>query len=208
MYYYSKKSRKKIIHTGDCFHIHNSDINNIGCFETLSEAHEKGYRLCKHCSPLRKHYRKESNEIVEFCRRNGLSIQLGNRCIAVTSPRSRWKIAIDNQKKIALYHQNTFKTSKDHLSEIKGYHRQKDVLKNSVVAYLHYIVKHDYYRMQNPVYMPESKKETPPPKKGTKRYKRDQQRIEKYERKQAIKNVLKLIDSLNISPAETSAMAL
>ncbi len=48
MYYFRKKSKGKIIHTADCFHLFNTDIRNIGWFETLSEA--KGYRLCKHCN--------------------------------------------------------------------------------------------------------------------------------------------------------------
>lgn len=50
MYYFRKKSKGKIIHTADCFHLFNTDIRNIGWFETLSEAYAKGYRLCKHCN--------------------------------------------------------------------------------------------------------------------------------------------------------------
>lgn len=207
MYYYSKKCRKKIIHTHLCFHIQHTELDDIGWFETLPEAYEQGYRLCKHCSPIAKHYRKESKQILDFCGKNGLAVHLGCRSIFVTSPRSKWKIAVGNDRQITLYHQNTFETERDHLSEIKGYHLQHDVTKDSVVEYLNYIVEHDYFRMLNPVYnKPRKKKESPPPRKGTRRYKSEQRRIEKYERKRAIRNVLNIIESLNI-PQTVAASA-
>ncbi len=208
MYYYCKNSKKKIIHSFECFHVNNTEIDNIGCFDSLTEAYERGYRLCKHCSPLIKHYKREDNEIVDFCRKNGLSVHLGNQCISIVSIGSKWKIALDKKNRIVLYHKNDFTTSKDRLSQISGYHLQGDARRNSIVAYLQYIVDHDYYRMLNPVYIPEKKKkESPPPRKGTKRYKSNQRRIEKYERKKAIKNVLDLIESLSIPSARMPAMA-
>ena len=81
MYYYCKNSRKKIIHSIECFHVHHTEIDNIGWFESLPEAYEQGYRLCKHCNPLIKHYKREDDAIVDFCRKNGLSVHLGNKCI-------------------------------------------------------------------------------------------------------------------------------
>lgn len=207
MYYYCKNSRKKIIHSAECFHIQHTEIDTIGWFETLPEAYEHGYRLCKHCSPLVKHYKREDNEIIDFCRKNGLSVHLGNRCISICSTRSKWKIALDKKNRIVLYHKNDFETAKDHLSEISGYHLQGDARRNSIVAYLQYIVDHDYFRMLNPVYIPKQKKESPPPRKGTKRYKSAQRRIEKYERKKAIRNVLNIIESLNIPSTQMPAMA-
>ncbi len=146
MYYYSKKSRKKIIHMMECFHILNTDINNIGWFETLPDAYEQGYRLCKHCNPLFKYYKNEREKICDFCRENGLSV-LNNRSVLVYSIKSKWKIALDKKNRIVLYHKNDFKTNKDHLSEISGYHLQGDARRGSIVAYLKYIVEHDYYRM-------------------------------------------------------------
>lgn len=208
MYYYSKKSNSKVIHTAECFHTHNTIIDAIGQFESLPDAYSNGYRLCKHCNPLFKHYKKESNEIIEYCRKNGLSVWLQNKCISICSIRSEWKIALDKKNRIVLYHKNDFETDRDHLSEIKGYHFQGDVRRSSVVEYLGYIVEHDYFRMLNPVYIPKKKKESPPPMKGTKRYKSAQKRIEKRKRKQAIRNVLNLIDSLNIPSTPTPAMAM
>ncbi len=207
MYYYCKNSRKKIVHLTECFHIHNAEIDSIGWFETLREAYEHGYRLCKHCSPLVKHYKREDDEITEFCRKNGLIVYLGNKCISICSTRSKWKLALDKNNRIVLYHKNDFTTNKDCLSEISGYHLQGDARRKSIVDYLQYIIEHDYYRMLNPVYIPNKKKESPPPRKGTKRYKREQRKVEKYERKRAIKNVLSIIESLNKPSAQMPAMA-
>lgn len=197
MYYYSKNSRKKIIHVTGCFHICSTEPDTIGWFESPHEAYEQGYRLCKHCSPLIEYYKREDNEIIDFCRKKGLCFHLENNFISINSIGSKWKIALDKKNRIVLYHKNDFTTDKDHLSEISGYHLQGDVRRNSIVAYLQYIVDHDYYRMLNPVYIPQKKKESPPPRKGTKRYKSAQRRIKNYERRRAIKNVLNLIESLH-----------
>ena len=66
MFYYNKKSSWKVIHTKECFRICNQDINDIGWFETLDEAYEKGYRLCRHCSILRNEFNEQSKEIIDF----------------------------------------------------------------------------------------------------------------------------------------------
>ena len=49
----------------------------------------------------------ESDEIVEFCRKNGLSVHLGNKCIFIRSIRSEWKVALDTKNSIVLYMQIT-----------------------------------------------------------------------------------------------------
>lgn len=200
MYYYNKKSAKKIIHTFECFHIVHTCIEDIGWFETLKEAYQQGYRFCKHCNPLFKYYKAENKEIIDFCRKNGLSVILRNKNILVCSIKSNWKITLDKNNRIVLYHKNEFETNRDYLSEINGYHLQGDARRDSIVSYLNYIIRHDDYRMQNPIYISKKEKESPPPRKGTKRYKSLQRRIEKYERKKAIRNVLDLIDSLSIQP--------
>lgn len=65
-------------------------------------------------------------------------------------------------------------------SDVEGYHRQRDVCKDSIVGYLRYVVEHDLYRAQNP--LPE----------------REEKKIK---RAQAIRNVLMLIESLRMQPA-------
>ena len=201
MYYYSKHSDKKIIHMNECLHITKSYIDCIGWFENLSEAYEQGYRLCKHCSPIEKLCRTDRQEIINFCANNGLSLYKGNKSISVMSTLSEWKITVDDANKAVLYHKNTFKTEKDHLSKIEGYHWQRDILKDNVLDYLGYIVEHDYFRMFNPVHYRSKNTEIKPPRIGTRRYKKTQRRKEKIERRNAIRNVLNLIDSLNASSA-------
>ena len=201
MYYYSKNNRNKIVHFKECFHIQHTELDSIGWFETLFEAYEQGYRLCKCCSPLVKQYKREENEILDFCRRKGLSVYLDNMFITIYSIQSKWKIALDKNNKIILYHKNDFTTAKDHLSKISGYHLQGDAQRNSIVDYLQYIVDHDHFRMLNPVYIPKQNNEAVPPRKGTKRYRSAQRKIKKIEHKKAIRNVLCLIESLNVPSA-------
>ena len=205
MYCCSKKSRNKIIHLQSCFHLQHTEPDDIGWFETLPEAYAQGYSPCKHCSQIARQYRRESKEIVDFCRKNGLAVYLGRWSITVTSPRSTWKIAVGGNMQLALYHQNTYETARDHLSEIKGYHLQGDVSCLNVVDYLKYIIEHDFFRMLNPVSHRPKKKE--PPRKGTKRYRREQQKMKNREKRQAIRSVLNLIESLNIPQTETNQAA-
>ena len=92
-----------------------------------------------------------------------------------------------------MFHRNTYKTDRDHLSPLQSYHLQR-VTCDSITDYLAYIVDHDFYRRSHPVKRANHEK-TPAPK-GSKRYKKEQQRLKKQEKKQAVKNVLMLIDNL------------
>ena len=204
MYYYSKNSREKIVHLDSCFHLDNMNHSKMGCFQTLSEAYEQGYKICKHCNPLFNQYKKEKEQIIELCRKKGVSVFVGNKNVVIRSINSKWKITVDKNEKFVLYHKNTYKTENDHLSQVKGYHLQGDVNKESIVEYLDYVLEHDYYRMMHPVYIHKQKKEKAPPRKGTNRYKSLQHRIEKNNRKQAISNVLNIIDSLSNRQAQIS----
>ncbi len=206
MYYYSKKSSKKIIHISGCFHTGKTDGENIERFETLPEAYEQGYRLCRHCNPLLKYYKDEMEQILDFCQKNGLSVYPADKSIIVTSTQSKWKISLNKHNKIVLYHKNTFKAVWDQFSEIPGYHLQGDVKKESVVEYLKYIIDHDRYRTINPLDI-HKKKTSAPPKKGTKRYKSNQRKLKYYERRKAIRSVLDIIDSLGDRSALMNAAA-
>ncbi len=204
MYYYSKNSRKKIIHKGLCFHVANSYIDNIGCFDSLGQAYENGYRLCKHCNPLASRYRKELKSILAYSQEKGIAVEGRNRFIGITSISSKWKIILSvDQQQIRLYHKNAFETDNDALSPVSGYHLQR-VYKNSIMGYLEYIVQHDQYRRENPLYIKPSKKPSPPPRKGTKRYKNAQKRAAQIARKDAIQNVLNIIDSFQFKSPKIS----
>ncbi len=203
MFYHCKRSDKKIIHTVNCFHIQRTPIEQIDWFESLAIAYREGYVLCKHCNPVFRYYERQEQEITDFCARNGLSVRLWGQCIEVTTPRSLWKIVINSEQRLTLYHENTYTSKEDPACRFRGFHLQGDVSKDCVTDYLDYIVEHDYFRMLNPVRPP--KKLPTPPKKGTKRYKSEQVKQKKRERSRAIKNVLHLINALN-TPQATAAV--
>ncbi len=207
MYYYSETSSKKIIHSSKCSHVQNVDIDSVGSFETLEEAYRQGYRLCRHCSPLAKRYRKESESLVNYCQGHAVSVFFNDRFIGIHTPHSKWKIILSaDGSELVLYHRNTFETKKDCTSPVKNYHYQR-VRQDSVLGYLEYIAEHEYYRMMHPVeILPHHKKSTLP-MKGTKRYKKLQKKAEQYARKQSITNVLNLIDSLQVQSQRQTALA-
>ena len=59
MFYYSKRSHRRIVHTHACFLVRGFDSEAIGTFETLPEALDAGYRLCRRCNPILRQYQKE-----------------------------------------------------------------------------------------------------------------------------------------------------
>lgn len=207
MYYYSKNSRKKVVHSSDCFHIQYVEVDNVGSFETLEKVYQSGYRLCRHCSPIAKLYRKESNSMTEYCCKHAASFFFHDKFIGIHTPYSKWRIIpIEGTNGLALYHKNTYASKHDTESAVPGYHLQK-VCKKSVHAYLEYIVEHEYYRMMNPVYIRPQKKAKESPRKGTKRYKQQQAKAERYERRKAIANVLQIIDGLSTQSQPMTMMA-
>lgn len=193
MYYYSKTSKNKIIHTDACRYRHAISQNHMGSFEILAEAHEAGYRLCKACSPLVKMFRDEEEKLMVLCREKGLAISLRRNFITISSPRSKWRIlADDNRNRTMLYHCNDF--DYENASPVPGYHNQH-VNYATLQEYLDYIIDHDYYRMMHPLYPAPQPKA--PPVKGTKRYRKAQAKEKRKAKKAAVWNVLNIIDSLS-----------
>ena len=194
MYYYRKNSRRKIVHAECCHFRRILNPETTGYFQTLAEAYSAGYRLCAHCDALSKQYRKEEQDLQEYCRINGLSVHLGKRGIWVRSPRSEWRIIADDTRAGSkLYHKNDLHPGKRSSDLLTAYHDQK-VSYSKLLKYLDYIVEHDYYRMLNPIYPVQHKA---PPVKGTKRYRKQLKQQKKKARKDAVRNVLTLIDSLS-----------
>lgn len=195
MYYYSKNSLVKVFHNKKCPCIHRISADNMGEIASLFKAHEQGYKYCMLCNPLFKHYREHYNEILGFAIKNGITIRIEEDRLSVWSVKSQWKIVLDKNDKMVLYHNNSFRPKNGETSKIKGYHLQKDVREDSIVKYLEYIVEHDYYRMLNPAYI-NAKKKAPKHKKGTNSCKIAKKKQARYDRGYAIKRVRDLIDSL------------
>jgi len=194
MFYYSKNSRKKIIHVDTCFMKNQIHDANIGCFDSLQEAYKKGYRLCRHCSPLVRQYRQVKDDVCRYSLEKGIRFHYTNNAIVVKTSFSKWKIVVaETGKRLDLYHKNTYKSSHDDESLVEGYHLQ-NIRKGSIQGYFEYIANHDDYRLANPVYVPPKTKKKEPPRKGTKRYKSQQRREEQKARKYSIWRTLALID--------------
>ncbi|MEA4920011.1 MAG: hypothetical protein VB078_03710 [Clostridiaceae bacterium] len=198
MLFYMKKSSRKIVHYSGCKYLKGSMSTTMGAFQTIEEAHAAGYRVCRCCSPIAKRFQKECAQILKFCAHEGLSCYQSDGMIAISTPRSQWKIiTVGKHNKIFLYHQNTNPYHReDHASLVPGYHSQA-IRKDSIIEYLLYIVEHDAFRLANPTHIPK------PPKsarkgapKGSKRWHKEQHKLTKLKRRNAIKNVVHLIDQL------------
>ena len=195
MYYYNEKSSKKIIHLPNCHYVNGKKVKE---FNTLGKAHANGYRFCRCCNPLAKQYKKEQKNIIDFCQRYGISTFLKENYIGIKSIKGSWGLSISSDgEHFDLYHKNKFETKNDYKSPVPGYHLQF-VRCSSIIEYLEYIANHDYYRTINPLYI--YPKAPTSPKRGTKRYKKEMKKIKALQKRESVKNVLNLIDSLNKQP--------
>lgn len=210
MFYYSKRSHRRIVHTQACFLVRGFDPEAIGTFETLPEALDAGYRLCRRCNPILRQYRKEQMAILDYCRENGMSFHLNDRYFSIISPISQWRVAVSPSGTTMLYHKNTEFRASDAASAIRGYHNQH-IRFRSLPEYFSYITSHDAYRMHHPeapraALTKKPPKQKEPPRKGTKRWHKEQTRRRAAERRRAIRNVLALIDSLDTNCAARPAV--
>ena len=204
MFYYSKRSHRKIVHTKSCFLVRGFDPEAIGTFETLPEALDAGYRLCRRCNPILRQYQKEQTAILDYCRENGMSFRLNDRYLSIISPISRWRVTVGPSGTTMLYHKNTELRASDAASAIRGYHNQH-IRFRSLPEYFSYITSHDAFRMHHPE-APRAALAQKPPRKGTKRWHKEQTRRRAAERKRAIRNLLALIDSLDANYAARPAV--
>lgn len=98
----------------------------------------------------------------------------------------------------------------DAVSAIRGYHNQQ-IRFQSLLQYFTYITSHDAYRIHHPgapraALTKKPPKQKEPPRKGTKRWHKEQTRRRAAERRRAIRNVLALIDSLDVGYAARPAV--
>ncbi len=196
MFYFNKQSHRKIVHYAQCHCVAHQAIHRIGWFETPSEAFESGYRPCRFCNPLRVMYRQEEREILRLCQSNGLIARYTDEYMDITSIYGQWRLvpAADGEH-VSLYHKNTVGIPKGR-GILAGYHLQK-VRYHTIEEFLLYIAEHDCYRMRNPLYVMQGKKE--PPKKGTKRYRKQMKYAKRAAKRTAVNNVISLIDALSMA---------
>lgn len=193
MYYYCKKSQKKIVHLGNCHHLSKTKNSRIGSFNNIDEAQENGYRICKHCAGLKPYLRAEEEQIQEMRKLHGIVVLSTLSSVYVNTVNEQWIIIFDDEKNcLKLFHHNTFETGKP--SPIPHYHCQK-FDSDTICGYLNYIVEHDKFRKGRPVRIKQNKPKKA--QKGTKRYKKEQEKRARQQHRYAVKNVLDLIDSLH-----------
>lgn len=204
MMFYSKKDNKKIVHFSNCHYVRKIKKDNLEKFNTIEEARNAGYRVCNCCAPIAGHVRKEKKAIEDFCRKEGLSFHMHDGVLIICSPRSKWKIITNgSKKKLFLYHKNENKYIKSK-SMITGYHSQA-IRKDCIVEYLKYIIQHDEWRRYHPINLPVSKISAP--QKGTKRWRKQQTKEKRHDRKMQISNVLSMIESLQKSDCNVFSRA-
>ncbi len=193
MCYICGKSSNKIVHTMDCRYVKMIPEKNRKLFRTYKNASEAGYIQCKYCAPILKYLDREEQELTRYCRANGLfySFNRNDGSIDVVSRSGKWKIIINGKKQfIWLYHKNVNGAWPDDF--IPGYHSQR-TRSSSLMGYMRYIVEHDRYRVENPLY--ESQRH-PNAIKGSKKWNKDRRREVRARKTQDIRYVLNLIDSL------------
>ena len=194
MYFYSKQNERKIIHTDQCGHIRSIAPEQRACFQTFSDAHQCGYRFCRHCSPLARQYRTEARFLLEYCRQNPITTRFRDDCVDARTQNSLWRIVpTKSGLGFSLYHKNGYASKHDAQSAVPGYHHQ-NVCKQSILDYLIYIISHEHYRMYNPVeiFCPKQ-----PAQKGSKRYRKEQKQAKRKAKTQAAFQVMEMIDRLS-----------
>lgn len=196
MFYFSGRGRSKVVHFEGCKHIRRIAESNLGTFESLSEAKKEGFHLCKCCNPVAKFYRHHKRNSASYCSDNRLICYFNKDVVEIKSIHSQWKLVANDEGTIDLYHKNTRFKKKDVDSPVWGYHLQKAFYKD-MTSFLKYIVDHDKYRfsyLDKPLKPKGGKK---PPVKGTKRWRAEQERQKKRDRRAAIKNVYYIFEQLD-----------
>lgn len=220
---YSINSHRKIVHLSNCEIIHRVPKKNRRTFDSLEEAFEHGYHICKCCPAIAQRYRREKKAVDSFCRNNQLQFKIEDGAMHVISPHECWRIITCGKKrKLTLYHKNKFEPKGENIpSIIPGYHYQA-YHSDTILEYLEYIVRHDEFRSMHPCakssritkikQQPYSTPwiigkygepwHSPNTKgsyvriKGTKRYREEQKKKKRRERRESIVRVNELIEEL------------
>ena len=195
MFYFSSHSSRKIIHTETCCRLKHIPAERLQGFETLEQAYEKHFRLCKQCSPLIRQFREETDCVEKYCQKHAFCVSLHPRFLHIRTLFSQWRLVPSQTgNKLELYHKNTQDRASNGTSRVPGYHFQ-NVRKSTIQDYLDYIDRHDAFRLKHPAAAP--KPAPTKPRKGTRRYKAAQKREKRIARAQAINRVLFLCDCLS-----------
>lgn len=195
MCYVCGKSSNKIVHLTGCRYVKMMPEKNRKYFNSLKDASEAGYVQCKYCSHIMKYLKREEKSLESYCRPNGVYFYFSaaDGSLDVISRSGRWKIIVNGQKHyIWLYHKNNHGFKPGEL--VPGYHSQS-IRSSSLMGYMNYIVKHDLFREDNPLYEHQKHSNAP---KGSKKWKKDQRRAKNMRKTQSIRYVNELLENMSI----------
>ena len=193
MCYVCGKSKNKIVHSMACRYVKMIPDKNRKYFANIREASDAGYVQCKYCTNIKKYLSREEKQIEDYCRQNGIYYYLNSvdGALDIISRTGKWKIIVNGQKHfIWLYHKNNHGFNPGDL--VPGFHSQK-IRCSSLYGYMKYIVGHDKYRMENPLYNSQKHGNT---KKGSKKWKKENHRAKQIRRTQSIRYVTDLLDNM------------
>ena len=144
-------NRSRTIHADGCCLLASVPPACLIPVTDLRREYSRGYDLCEDCSPLRKMFQAEEEELSAFCSQYHITCKLHNKYLAVQTPRSRWRIAlVGGTPATTLYHESTHPAAveKKFLSK---FHLQL-ISRDSLLSYCKYILFHDDYqvRAENP----------------------------------------------------------
>ena len=94
MFYYSTKTKKRVLHLKNCHHIKAIKKENVATVSSVVEAQKKGIgtTVCKCCSALRKDYSRNLNEILNFAYSNGMCCHMDEGLMRIESSFAKWII--------------------------------------------------------------------------------------------------------------------
>lgn len=183
-YLYSIKSRSKVLHVDGCHHLRYTAVHEIGKKCSLGKALSKGFTLCKHCMTVQNRFAMRYIRCYDSYGKHNYTYTCGKDYLDIITGKGSWRVIYaQNNPVLELYHQNKEARATDVSSRIPGYHFQH-VREYEFDEIFTYIRQHD------------GKVSLPPPK-SSKRYKAFQKKIKQQQRREAIDNVNRLIDSLH-----------
>ena len=66
MFYYSQKSKRKVVHMESCHHIRNTPREDLIPIDTIDEVIHKRFRFCKNCNQLGQQFYKEEDALYAY----------------------------------------------------------------------------------------------------------------------------------------------
>ena len=197
MYIYSVNSRRKIVHTGDCFYGKQIKPANRKQVDTIEAVVVGGFCPCRYCNPVVRQFREEQAQVSALCQEGEMTCRPVRRGILVQTPCSEWLIVPSEQVGGSeLYHKNAGSGKKQRRARATkeqlypGFHCQR-MQCPTIRGYLQYIRFHDGYRKENPLAPPKG-----PAPKGSKRYRKEKRRAKRRANRDAAWRVLALLDQL------------